>query len=337
MTKLECGICRSPFIKEYFENDPIINELFNTNTNNNTNRNALYLRQNNNNNRNQRINNNRINNYNRNGNINNIRINNNRNNNITRNRVYHYRNNYNGNLNYNIINTFNTNRVIIRVPEQNMNTNNDILCGLFTIIFEPNKTYCIIVLLTSIFCCGFGTFLIGLKKKSCFYILLGIIQCFCFYFFSIYASYIEIKGVFGRYPHPFFKNYFKFLASLFYLSSIYIALFRNFLFFNPRKINYNEKKEKGIFIIFLNLLIGGSGTIVAGILLIITEQKKLCYKINLIGFGIIQFSGYIISLFGISLIPENKRIIIGFLFFYGGLCYIFSIYIAYRLYKKIIR
>ena len=158
-----------------------------------------------------------------------------------------------------------------------------------------------------------------------------------FLFFSIYAFSIGIKGVFGRYPHPFFKNYFKLLASLFYLSSIYISLFRNFIFFNPRKINYSVKKEKGIFIIFLNLLIGGSGTIVAGVLLNSTEHNNLCYKIMLIGFGIIQFSGYILSLFGISLIPENKRIIIGFLFFYGGLCYIFSIYTAFKLYKKIIR
>ena len=34
LQKLECGICRTPFKREYFDNDPIVNELFNNNNNN---------------------------------------------------------------------------------------------------------------------------------------------------------------------------------------------------------------------------------------------------------------------------------------------------------------
>ena len=76
--KLECGICRTPFQKEYFENDPIGNELFNS-INNNINDN-------------DNINN-----------INNYHDNNNQNRNLNN---FHNNNNYNNNRIRNINNSF---------------------------------------------------------------------------------------------------------------------------------------------------------------------------------------------------------------------------------------
>ena len=76
MQRLECGICRTPFKKEYFENDPIINELFNYRNNININ--------------NRQINNNNINIVNQNNNINN---NSNTNRNSLRNSQSHLINN----------------------------------------------------------------------------------------------------------------------------------------------------------------------------------------------------------------------------------------------------
>lgn len=264
----------------------------------------------------------------------------NNNNNIYPRRI---NNNYiNNNQNYRSINFYNniyinTNRNIIIENQNNQNINREIFYGYFILLYEPNKMFCIIALLLNIIFCGFGTFIIGANKKSKFYMLLGIIQCLCFYFFIIYDVSLENKTIFGRKPVQFFHHYFKLLASLFYISSIYISFFRNFIFCNPRLIsNYNINKEKGIFIIFLNILIGGLGTIFSSLIIHIKEQVNKCYNIKLFGYGILQLSGYILSLYGIELIPENKKII-GFLFLYGGLCYCLSIFTAIKIYKRLVQ
>jgi hypothetical protein len=305
----------------------------------------------NNNNINERLNINRQNNRNNiNGNVrrryntiirNNININRiirNENRNIVR-----INNNIINNQGYREINFYNdviyitTNRNIIRENQNIQNLDGEMLCNLFIILYEPNKIYCIMVLLLNIICCGFGTVLIGLNKKSIFYCLLGIIQCFCFHFFIVYGFTLKTKKIFGLYPIGFFHYYFKALAFLFYLSSIYISLFRNFIFCNPRKINYNENKEKGCFIFFLNILIGGLGTLFSSILIKINGQISICYSLKLIIFGLIQLSGYIFSLFGIALTSEKTNIKIGLFFFYGALCYFFSILVSFRLYKRFAR
>ena len=296
MQKLECGICRTPFKKEYFENDPIINELFI-----NYNRNQLRLMENNNRQ---------------------IIINRNQNLNIV--------------IGDRIINSHNyrsTNRNSLRNIQPYINTENEVFFGLFVLLFIPNKSYCIISFFFNILFCGLGTILIGLNKKSVFYTIFGIIQCFGFFSF-IYQIYDKNSGM-GKPKIKFFNIYFIILSIAFYISSIYIGIFRNFLFFNIRKINYDEKKERAFIIFFLNILIWGLGTLFCGIIKI-TEQDKICHKIKNIIFGIIQLAGYILTLFAISLINKKSSISIYFIFLFGVFSFFFSLYTSYKYYKNTI-
>ena len=323
MQKLECGICRTPFKKEYFENDPIANELFNNNNNQNRNINILSL-------------------------IQNIQSNNRNNREILYSQILNSNSNRNNNLN--VIITDNNNRNIMN---QNNNINNYILnrnnirinrisineevifCGLFILSFQPSKSYCMVSFFLNIFFCGLGTILIGLNKKSLFYTLVGIIQCYCFFFFLIYLISLDNKKIFGIPPNKFFYIYFKFLSIAFYISSLYIAIFRNFLFFNLRKINFNEKKERGLLIYFLNISVQGTGTLLVGIINLTKEE--ICWeKIKYIIYGIIQLGGYILTIYGISLI-NNKNIRFDniLILIVGAASFAFSLYTSYSYYKKI--
>ena len=296
MQRLECGICRTPFKKEYFENDPIINELFNYRNNINININ------------NRQINNNRY--LNENNNINIV------------------------NQNNNINNNSNTNRNSLRNSQSHLIHNTEVIFGLFILNFQPSKSYCIVSLLLNIFFCGLGTILIGLNKKSVFYTLFGLIQCFCFFFF-IYKNFFvdnSNKRLLGIPWTNFFYIYFIILSITFYLSSIYISIFRNFLFFNIR--NFDEKKERGFIIFFLNIFIEGLGTILAGIVNL-TNENKIWDKIKYIIFGIIQLFGFWLILLGISILNKKNIIDVGIFFLVGFLCYCFSIYTSYLYYKKV--
>ena len=354
--KLECGICRLPFKLEYFGNEPNVIQIFNNN-NQNRNRNDLNIRNNN-------INNvNNVNNINRNErrilyfenrrnpNLNIITINNNiyrnpyqyiihrqiyNHNNINSNTHLNNRQIYNNNPN-NIINYANTNRNILNNNQEDIPINSEeILCGLFLVAFQPNKLYCIIILLLNIFCCGLGTFLMGLNRRSHFYIFVGFVQCFGFFFFYGFQYSLSKRTIFGKEPTKFFFIYFKIITVLFYLSSVYIGFFRNFIFCNPRKINYNEKKEKGIISVFLNILISGLGTIVIGLVRIIRVQGKCANRFKVLLLGIIQLFGYIMFLLGITLINEKRaNLAVAFLFLIGIASYCFSIFTAIKYYKKI--
>ena len=318
MQKLECGICRTPFKKEYFDNDPIANELFNNNNNQIRNINILSLIQNiqSNNRNNREILYSQILNSNRNQNLNVI---------ITDNR-----NIINQNIN---LNNYIINRSNIRINQVNINEE-EICCGLFILSFQPSKSYCMVSLFLNIFFCGLGTILIGLNRKSLFYTLLGVIQCYCFFFFLLYLLSLDNKKIFGKSPIKFFYIYFKFLCIAFYISSFYIAIFRNFIFFNLRRINFNEKKERGILIYFLNILVGGTGTILVGIISLTKEE--ICWdKIKYIIYGIIQLGGYILTIYGITLINKNIRFDNVFFLIVGGVTFCFSLYTSYSYYKKI--
>ena len=310
-----------PFKREYFENDPVMLELY-------LNIYEKYYR--------NVINTLQIRNRNE-SNI--IRINNN-NNIINRNipTSNNYRNT-NYNLNHMNINIYHTNRNILRNNNNNNNQNymidgKEVLFGLFILRFKSNKGTCIYILILNILFCGLGTIFIGLNKKSVFYTLFGAIQCFCFFFFLIYDFSFDKKTLFGRPFTKFFRIYFRVIYCLFYLSSIYIGIFRNFLFFNKRKINYNENKEKGLIVFFLNIVIEGSGTILVGIKRIV-EEVNCWHKIKYMLYGIIQLIGYLLILFTFSIINKKAIIDICFLFFIGLLSFCFSMYISYKYYKKI--
>lgn len=290
-----------PFKREYFENDPVMLELY-LNIYEKNYRNAINIIQIRN--RNER-------------NI--IRINN----------VV---------INPNIPTSSHTNRNILGNNNNNnqndMNDGIEVLFGLFILRFGSSKGTCIYILILNILFCGLGTIFIGLNKKSVFYILLGIIQCYCFFFFLVYDYSFDKRTLFGRPFTKYFRIYFRLTYCLFYLSSIYIGIFRNFLFFNKRKINFNENKEKGLIVFFLNIIIEGSGTILVGIKRIV-EEVNYWYKINYILYGIIQLFGYLLILFTFSIINKKAIIYICFLFFIGLLSFCFSMYTSHKYYQKI--
>lgn len=319
MQKLECGICRTPFKREYFENDPIANELFNNNhqirninilsliqniqSNNRNNRETLYSQ---------------IINSNRNQNLNIIITDNNRN-------IISQNNN---------INNYITNRNNIRSNQIRINEEEKCCCNLFILSYQPSKLYCMVSFFLNIFFCGLGTILIGLNKKSLFYTLLGIIQCYCFFFFLLYLLSLDNRKIFGKPPIKFFYMYFKILSIAFYISSFYISIFRNFLFFNLRKINFNEKRERGLLIYFLNILVEGTGTLLIGIISL-TKEETCWDRIKYIIYGIIQLGGYILTLYGITLININIRVDNIFFLIVGAASFCFSLYTSNLYYKKI--
>ena len=327
MQKLECGICRLPFKKEYFGNDPLVNNIFNNNYHN-TNR---HIRRNHINN-NYNINNNNINN-----NINVIRISNNHHiNPIFQSQIYNHNYYYNNN-NPVIIRYVSTNRNILERSESNISENDTICCSLFFILFEPSKCFCLIILFMNIFLCGFGTFLLGLGRKKIFYILLGLIQSVCFFFLYSFEFSKENNKIFGKDKPIFFSIYFRILIALFYTTSVYFSFFRNFIFCNTRKINFNEKKEKGIFVFILNILICGLGTILIGIINLCKEEKSFCQKVKTLFFGIIQLIGYVLLLLAITLTRQkgSSKVGMALLFILGILTYAFSMFTSYKYYKEV--
>ena len=331
MQKLECGICRLPFKKEYFGNDPIINNIFdNNNHHHNGNR---HIRRNNNNN-NENINNNNIN-----SNINVIRISNNHHiNPMIQSQIYNHNNNYYYNNNPIIIRYVSTNRNILERSESNISENDTICCNLFFISFEPSKCFCLLIMFINIFLCGLGTFLMGLGRKKTFYTLLGLMQCVSFFYLYSFEFSNEKRKIFGKEKPIFFSIYFRILISLFYATSLYFSFFRNFVFCNISKINFNEKKEKGIFVFILNILICGIGTILIGIISLYKEERSLCQKVRTLLFGIIQLTGYVCLLLAITSVlqEDSSKVVVAILFIIGILSYVFSMYTSYKYYKEVI-
>ena len=294
-----------PFIKEYFGNDPLAKEIFE-----NKSRNEMVPRPNNINNNN--INNNNNNQSNRNLNEQNLGNNNN-------NRII---NNLNNNANI-----LNHNEIYLNIIADNSNNK-------FILLFNPNKFICFILLFLNIVISGLGTFIIGIKNCCLYNFILGIIQFFGF-FGSILESFkIKNSFYFLRYKvNSFLYIYLIIIAILFYLSSIYVGIFHNFLFFNPRTTNINENKQKGIGIILLNLISGGLGTLLYGFLV----KDDDCFnrmKIWLI--GIVQISGFAILILAFSLIGNIHKIILIIFFFIGAMGYLTSIIIGVRCYRRIL-
>ena len=234
-------------------------------------------------------------------------------------------NQLNRNINNSNNNRLNQNERIILLSE---NSNK-----FFIVSFYPNKTVCFTLLLLNIIICGTGTLLLGFKNSSFYEVLLGIIQFFgCFTFF--------IKGIDTEKTHYLFDikvNKFSFYylictSLLFYLSSIYIGIFHNFIFFNVRITKMNENKKKGICIILLNLITGGLGTLLYGFLM---KNIDCLYRLKVWFFGIVQVCGFIILVLGFSLIGNINKIIDIILILVGFMGYITSIAIGIKFYKKI--
>ena len=200
----------------------------------------------------------------------------------------------------------------------------------FIILFHPNKFICFVILLANLLISGLGTLILGVKNLNLYDFFLSIMQfCFCYPFLSR-ALDIKKKKYFNDFKvNSFLWIFLVFIAFVFYLSSIYIGIFHNFVYFNPRKI---KNKEKGITIIILNTLIGGIGTIFYGI---IAEGIDCCQRIRMWIVGITQVFAFMFLIITISIFKELKVGIFVIFIIIGILSYFTSVFLGIRLYKRI--
>ena len=200
----------------------------------------------------------------------------------------------------------------------------------FIILFHPNKFICFAILLCNLLISGLGTLILGVKNMNLYDFFLSIMQfCFCYPFLSR-ALDIKKKKYFNDFKvNSFLWIFLICIASIFYLSSIYIGIFHNFIYFNPRKI---KNKEKGITIIILNILMGGIGTIFYGI---IAEGINCCQRIRMWIVGITQIFAFMFLIITISIFKELKVGIFVIFIIIGSLFYLTSVFLGFRLYKRI--
>lgn len=232
---------------------------------------------------------------------------------------------------YNNINSSNSN--VLNHNDNQLNIFSDNSNNFFIFLFKPNKITCLLLLFLNIVVSGLGTLLIGFKNCSLYDFLLGIIQ-----FFGCYLSFLKgldiqkTRYIYNIKINSFLGIYLIILSLLLYLSSIYIGIFHNFIFFNPRRIKMNENKEKGICIIILNFMTGGLGTLFYGILI---RNSDFFNRIKNCLVGLVQICGFIIFILAFSLISQINIIILIILFFIGAVGYITSIIIGIKCYEII--
>ena len=295
---MECGICRQPFNREYFGDDPIAVEIFQ-----NRSREEMVPR------------------------INNINLANNNNNNQNHN---HNQNNHNArnlnNMNSNNNNILAYNQVQLNILSEN--TTNKLIA-----IYNPNKCICFIILILNIMISGLGTLMLSIRNCSLYDFALGLIQFFGSYFFFLEGLSIrKIHYIYYIRINSFLFLYLICLSILFYLSSIYVGIFHNFVYYNPRRTTMTENKEKGICIILLNLFTGGIGTILYGVLI----KNMDCFnraKVWMI--GLVQICGFAIFILAFTTIGTINKMILTIFFFIGVMGYITSICIGMKCYQKI--
>jgi len=255
--------------------------------------------------------------------INNVNLNNRVNNNQRQNN--HNARNAN-HLNINNNNILPYNQIMLNILSEN--SNNKLI-----IIFSPNKCICFIILILNIIISGLGTLMLSIRNCSLYDFALGFIQFFGSYFLLLeglsirkyrYIYYVKINS--------FLFVYLIILSILFYLSSIYVGIFHNFVYYSPRRTTMTRNKEKGICIILLNLLTGGLGTILYGILI----KNMDCFnRIKVWVVGIVQICGFAIFILAFSFIGTINKIMLIIFFFIGIMGYITSICIGMRCYGKI--
>ena len=200
----------------------------------------------------------------------------------------------------------------------------------FIVLFHPNKFVCFATLLANILMTGLGTLILGMKNLNLYEFFLSIIQfCFCYPFVSKAVEIKKNKKFDTFEVNSFLWIYLLCISFIFYLSSIYVGIFHNFIFYNPRKI---KNKEKGICIIILNIIVGGIGTLFYGI---VGDGIELCERIKFLIIGIFQACGFSVFILSISIYNYVKLGTFIVLFIIGLFSYSTSIYSAFRFYKNI--
>ena len=145
-----------------------------------------------------------------------------------------------------------------------------------------------------------------MKNLNLYEFVLSLVQFgFCYPFISKAINIKKNKKIDKFEVNSFMWIYLLSISFIVYLSSIYVGIFHNFIYINPRKI---KNKEKEISFIILNILIGGIGTIFYGI---VAEGIKCCERIKLWIIGFVQFFGFMLL---ISIISFSNNIKIGIYF-----------------------
>lgn len=230
--------------------------------------------------------------------------------NSNNNYIYNIRNYSSGESSINnsdIINRFNNQNEEIINNESSYRIDGPI----FIIKFYPNKILCILTMLLNFIPGGLGTMLLGINRKSIKYIIGGIIQFILIDSCFILGFLLFKKKQFFKKPYNNSLPTYLFITSgFFYLISIYIGIISNFLFINIKRISKFYRKEFGIFIVFLNLIIPGLGTLM--IQAILPNKCVMKMKRTITGIGqLIMF--IILFLFFTGIEKKNENLLL-FLF-----------------------
>ena len=231
----------------------------------------------------------------------------------------------NRSLNHNV-NIYNNRPNDRDIQLQELSQNND---NTFIVLFHPKKFVCFATLFVNLLISGLGTLILGVKNLNLYEFFLSLMQfCFCYPFLSRALDIKKKKMINNTQVNSFLWIYLLFVASVFYLSSIYIGIFHNFVYFNPRKI---KNKEKGICIIILNILLGGIGTVFYGI---IVDGIECCERIRIWIIGICQIFGFMFLIISLSIFTSIKLGLFILFIIIGFVSYSTSIYFGIRKYKK---
>lgn len=221
--------------------------------------------------------------------------------------IYNIRNDSSGESsinNSNIINRFNNQNEEIINNESSYRVDGPI----FILKFYPNKIISILTMILNFIPGGLGTMLLGINRKSIKYIIGGIIQ-----FILIDSSFIlgfllfKKEYLFKKLYNDSLHIYLFITSGFFYLISIYLGIINNFLFINIKRVSKFYRKEFGIFIVLLNLIIPGLGTLMIQAIL----PNKCVMKMRRTITGIGQLTMFIILfLFFTGLEKMNENLLL---------------------------
>ena len=153
--------------------------------------------------------------------------------------------------------------------------------------------------------------LLGINKKSFKYIIGGIFHFLFIDFFAIIGVILLKKKEWFDIDYKKMLPIYCFIISIFfYLISIYIAFFNNFIFINTKRYIKFHKKEIGIFILLLNIIIPGLGTLM--IQSIVPNRCVIRMKRTLN--GIVQLFIFLVLYIYYSGIIKSKENILLFIF-----------------------
>lgn len=181
----------------------------------------------------------------------------------------------------------------------------------FIIKFHPSKYSCFFTIILNCVPGGLGTILLGINRKSMKYIFGGIIQFLLIDFCLIFGILLLNKKEWFKFNYKKVLPIYLLLTSgIFYLFSLYIGIINNFVFINSKKCKKYHRIEIGLFIVILNLIIPGLGSLT--IQSIVPDKCVMKMKRTLSGIG--QLSMFIVLFLFFTGISKLNNNLILFLF-----------------------